>query len=264
MKKLRMRSVLVAAGGLSLACPRDAFADEKTECAAAHANGQELRARSAWQQAQKRFQFCARSTCPAVVVADCVRWYDELSVAMPHVIVAAKAPDGRDTAEAALLIDGTRVSDRLSATAIPVDPGEHVFRLEHPGWAPLEQRVLAREGDKQQRVMLRFAPPERVEAERRSPMLGIVLVSLGVVGAAVAVPVGISAKSRQNGLDNTCGTTGSCAPSQVGPIERDYWIAGIVGGIGVVALGLGIWQLVSRGGDPPPVGFSPGGLRVAF
>jgi hypothetical protein len=268
---MRRGACALLATAIPLLSPHVVRADDKAACIDAHGAGQEQRLKSHWLDAEKSFKLCARSTCPSVIVTDCVRWYDELRAAIPGVIVAAKAPDGSDTMDASLIIDGARVADHLSAMSIEVDPGEHTIALEHSGWPSVAQKVVLREGEKERRVILSFAAdgsepmPAAVPSGRPSPLLGILLVSTGVVAAAVSIPLGVVGKVQEDDLaSQPCGRAGTCSRGDVDAIARDYWIAGIVGGLGAVALGLGIWQLVSRGQERPAVALSASGIRFAF
>src|SRR5262249_32066374 len=90
------------------------------------------------------------------------------------------------------------------------------------------------------------APPEK-----RSSTLGIVLLGVGAVAAGTAVTFGGLGKSRQNDLDaQAWAANGTCSPSDVDVVRRDYWIAGIAGGVSVVAIGLGLWQVLSQSSRP--------------
>ena len=167
---------------------------------------------------------------------------------MPSVLVIAKDPQGSDTVDVRLVVDGRRVADRLPATAVEMDPGEHALRLEHAGWPSVERRVVVREGEKDRHVALRFAAAREagVAHERGSPTLGIVMLGVGIVAAGIAVTFGVLGKSRENELASApCGQDGTCAHDEVNVVRRDYWTAGIAGGVAALALGIGIWQLLT-------------------
>ena len=48
-------------------------------------------------------------------------------------LISATRPDGADTIDARLIIDGNLVSERVPTTSVDLDPGEHTIRLEGHG-----------------------------------------------------------------------------------------------------------------------------------
>jgi hypothetical protein len=268
------RAAAIGLVAVALLGPRGAGAQStKAACIAAHGDGQELRLHGRWRDAEARFRACSTG-CPGPITEDCARWYDEVRAKMPTLLVAATGPDGADTVDVALLVDGVHTADRLPATAFEVDPGEHVVRLEHPGWTPVEQRIVVRESEKDKRVALSFAPAsapsagtsEAAPAASSAPVLGYVLLGVGAVAAAVAIPFFVVGKVDENDLRNdSCGPTATCLPDTVGQINRDYAVAGIAGGVGLVAIGLGVWQLLShKSARATDAVFGPSGVTVSF
>jgi hypothetical protein len=251
----------LAAGGRARA------ADAKAACIEAHARAQELRIGGRWRKAQEELRACAQSSCPAPVVEDCARWHGELKRQMPSVVLAANGPDGGDTLDVRLIVDGAPLAERLPTTAVELDPGEHVVRLEHSGWRPVEQRVVVREGEKERRLTLHFAAQrmESAASERSSrSALPIVLLGAGLAATGVGVTFGVLGRGRETELaDSPCGQAGRCAPSDVDVVRRDYWIAGIAGGIGLAAVGIGIWLLVARPADASHAALSRSVARVS-
>jgi hypothetical protein len=222
----------------------------KAACVDAHARAQEHRLAGRWRKAQEDLRTCAQAECPQPVTEDCTRWHSELTKQMPSVVFVAKGPNGDDTLDVHLVVDGTSIAERLPPTALELDPGEHTVTLEHSGWKPIEERIVVREGEKERKVTLRFELPSRESAVRARPSraaLPILVLGAGIVATGIGTTFGILGRSRELDLANSpCGHTGTCAPSDVDVVRRDYWILGIAGGIGLVAIGLGIWQLVTR------------------
>jgi hypothetical protein len=200
-----------------------------------------------------------------------MRMYEEIQSAMPSLVIAAKRPDGADATGVRLLVDRLLVAERLPPTAVDLDPGEHVIRLEHAGWMPAEQMVVLREGEKNRRLTLRFEhlPPSTPgdHARIRTPnVLGMVMLGVAVVAAGVGVTFGVIGKVGENDLaSSACGQNGTCSRDAVDAIRRDYWTAGIVGGIGAVSLGIGLWQINTQPAmTAGHVVFGPSGVRAAF
>ena len=67
---------------------------------------------------------------------------------MPSVVLVAEDADGKDVLVARVTMDGKAFAEKLGATALPVDPGNHVFRFEAPGTPPAEATIFVREGEK--------------------------------------------------------------------------------------------------------------------
>lgn len=270
--------LVAVACAATVAAPGAAHADDKTACIEADTQGQEARLKGRWRDAEVFFRACLRLQCPAAIAQDCTARYDDVRASMPMLLVAAHQPDGTDTVDARLLVDGQLVSSILPATGIEVDPGEHVVTIEHAGWAAPEQRIVVREREKDRKLVFQFAlQPAPGSTAPSTPdgaagtaheggvdVLGLTLTASGglavAVGATFAV---IGLAHRSSLLSNSCAASETCSPSDVGAINRDYWIGGIVGGIGLVALGIGVWELVTH---HPRQRVDAGlqGLRVSF
>jgi len=252
-----------------------AQAQDKNACIDADTQGQELRLKGHWREAEVLFQTCLRLQCPAAVAQDCSARYDDVRSSMPTLLVAAQQPDGTDTVDARLVIDGQVVSPSLSATAIELDPGEHLVTIQHDGWIAPEQRVVFREREKDRRLAFQFAVPsspalssrEVGETEQRRggvDTLGVTLTVSGGIAVAVGATFAVAGLAKRSSLlADSCSTSKTCSPDDVSTINRDYWVSGIVGGVGLVALGLGIWELVTNHERPRAQGGLPG-LQLSF
>jgi hypothetical protein len=238
---------------VSILVATPAYAGEKAACIEAHASGQELRLSGKWVEAAKKFRECSSATCPGPVTQDCTRWYEELRVSTPSIIVAVTRPDGAETIDVGLSIDGVRVADRLPATSIELDPGEHMVRVERVPWGPVEQRVVVREKERDRRVALRFeplAPQPKASAISHSSTFGWVMVGVGGAASLAGGTFGVLGKLREDELASSpCGHDGTCSHEEVDVVRQRYWMAGIAGGVGVLAIGVGLWYLLSHGSE---------------
>jgi hypothetical protein len=228
-------------------------ANDKEVCLDAHAKGQELRLAGKWVAATTLFRTCSAGTCPGPVTQDCTRWCDELHAATPSILVAATRPDGADTVDVTLVIDGARASERLPTTSLELDPGEHTIRLEHAGWLPVEERVVLREREKDRRVGLRFklSSPATTASTSGGSTFGLVMVGVGAVLLTTGITFGVLGKVREDDLaGSVCGRNGTCATEDVDVVRQRYWIGGITGGAGVLALAVGLYSLLTRPSAP--------------
>jgi hypothetical protein len=159
-----MRPTFVACWlALSFAAERPAHADEdeKRACVEAHEQGQLLRNDGKLHDARARFLQCARASCPPLVVRDCAQFEQEVLQNQPTLVIAAQDPDGRDTTDARVSVDGTLLVDRLDAASYDIDPGSHTLRFETPGSPPEEMHLVLRMGEKNRRVSVRFRLPAK-------------------------------------------------------------------------------------------------------
>ena len=129
-----------------------ALADTKAECVAAADQGQSLRDDGKYRRARDAFATCARDVCPKVVVQQCSQWLHDLDAAMPTVVLGAKDDGGNDVASAHVTIDGQPLTETLDGKPVPVDPGVHAMRFEHPGSQPAEANVVIRAGEKNREI----------------------------------------------------------------------------------------------------------------
>jgi hypothetical protein len=251
---------------LLLAGPARAQSD-KDSCIAAHFQAQKLQIDGHWREAQRRFQTCLAATCPPEIVQDCSERYEALRKAIPTVLVAARGPDGMDTIDARLVIDGKATASPLPSVGVEMDPGEHVLRVEHEGWLAAEQRIVLREHEKDRRVMFEFTAPkarEPAKAAAGPDVLGLALtVGGGIVTVVGAGFVAWGLVQRGDLLGQPCAPTRTCSPDDVGAIDRSYWTGGIALGVGLVALGIGIWELSSHR-ERPAVSTNASGVGFSF
>jgi hypothetical protein len=135
-----------------------ARADTKSDCVAASDQGQQLRDDGKYQRAQAAFQVCANDACPKVVSRLCTQWLEELGRSMPTVVLGAKDEHGLDVVDARASLDGTPWVQKLDGKPVPIDPGEHILRVERDGSQPVEQRIVVRAGEKSRVVTIAFSP----------------------------------------------------------------------------------------------------------
>jgi hypothetical protein len=145
---------------------------------------------------------CSAEGCPKVVQHDCVQWLAEVTSALPSIVLGARDADGNDVLELRVLSDGRLLAEKLDGKALFINPGPHVLRFEPVNRAPFEQTVIVRTGEKNR----------------------IVNVT----------------------LPRTPGETGSAAPTSdesasSATANRRRTIGFIVGGVGIVALGVGAY-----------------------
>lgn len=204
------RSLVVATASLALALAGAgrARADSKQECSLAYDQTQTLRDGGKLVEARRQALRCSASTCAAFVVKDCARWLQEIDASLPTVVFTAEDASGADTLAVRLFVDDQLLGEKLDGKAVALDPGEHTLRFEAAGGAVVEQKLVARQGEKNRAVALLpptpkapaaiapLAPPEptRPEPPARAPTPGTVTPPWGGqrIGAFVVGGVGIA------------------------------------------------------------------------
>jgi hypothetical protein len=139
-----------------------ALADDKADCLAAAASGQNFRDAHQLVEARDKFRVCARDVCPVVVQRDCLGWLDAVERSLPTVVVSAKDGDGNDLIDVRVSVDGVAVATRLDGHSMPLDPGPHTFGFELSNGTKFERRVIVKEGSANQDVSVVLGTPTKV------------------------------------------------------------------------------------------------------
>ena len=233
---------------------RPARADDTSACIAASEAAQTLRDAHSLLEAREKLALCTRDVCPGPIRQDCIDLRAKVDAAMPSVVLRAKNAHGDDVTEGRVLCDGAPLATVLDGKAIAIDPGQHVLRVELPGEAPVERKIVVGEGEKDRLVVIDASPtgpsagpPEAAgqsAAAESAPRGGWFVPGLvaGSIGVAAAVPMAIlwaTATSDVHDMRNTC------APSAGGPgcpadrvdSDRTKLIAGDVF-LGIAAAGI--------------------------
>jgi hypothetical protein len=269
--------VVMGAAAPSAAQPA---APSKKECAAAYEDTQALRRDGRLAEAQKRALACTQDACPDVVKQDCTRWLAEIETNQPTVVFEAFDTRGAETASVEVSVDGAKLLERLDGKAVAVDPGERVFRyqLVDGSSAPVETRVVVREGEKNRKLTVRFAGAggAAVGSEYQGgegegdagsgggvPTLAWVLGGVGVVGIGAFATLGVLALNEKANREAPV-AEGGCAPNcsddQVSSVRSKLVLADVSLGVGVAALGVATYLFIASRKDAPAA--SQSALRV--
>jgi hypothetical protein len=266
----------VAAALTVLASPLVARADATDACIQASDEGQVLRDRGKLIAARERFVACSNDTCPRLVRTDCVSWLADIDKRIPSVVLSATDPDGNDTADVTVTMDGAALASRLEARAITVDPGPHRFRFERAGSPPVDEKVILREGELRREVVVRFSrTPRRAAAETgpsagSRPSRGAATAAIALFGVTLAsgglfAYFGATALRDADHLRATC--AGSCSPDDVDAIRTREIVANVALGTGLAAAAAGTLTLLVGPKEPAPsltVEATPGGGIVSL
>ena len=257
-------------------------ADEKLVCVRAVEHAQLVRLDGKLREAREGFMTCARAVCPDAIREDCTRWVVEVDASLPSVVFDAVWPDGRDATGMTVTVDGRSLAGAEKGRAVTLDPGEHAFRFEVPGAAPIETRNVIREGEKNRILRVTFTPyasPARVpltvpetssapsppnlwreikpeESRARPsprgpiPVAAFVLGGVGVIGFGGFAFLGLNGLDRYNSIaSSSCAPAHTCSPSDqtsLASARNEVLVGDILGCIGLAAAGAALWLVLTR------------------
>jgi len=117
-------------------------------CLDAHERAQVDRLQGHYLAARERLLVCAQRDCPRLVSTDCTTWLAALDTTLPTVVFAVSDNAGRDLLEARVIVNGKLIANHIDGHAVPLDPGVYTVRFEADGYAPDEQSLSVRDGEK--------------------------------------------------------------------------------------------------------------------
>jgi hypothetical protein len=233
-----------------------ARADEKRACVTSFEDAQRLRKENKLGASREHLLRCVQETCPAVVRDYCRSWLEDVDKAQPTIVVVARDGEGRDVGDVKMTLDGRPVAGQVVGAAIAVDPGEHALRFERDASPPVEEKLVAREGEKLRQVRVTFQVPAQTaavpeEAPKRGPStLAIIFGGVGVVALGSFAYFGLKALSDAHHLRDTCAPY--CDQADIDAVSTKNLVSGISLGVGIAALGVGTWLFLKsreREGD---------------
>ena len=234
----------------------------KKQCADAYVQAQKLKRGGELTKAREQLIVCAKSECMAAVKKDCLTWLDEVNEAIPSVVVVAEDPQGNETLQVKVTVDGEVVAESLGTEGIELNPGTHQFRFELEGQDPVEQEVILRAGERNKKVTVHFGEPEadkpaEIETEpavapeidqpaekKGPPVASYVLGGVGVVALAGAGFFWLGAESKKSDLEDS-GCKPNCDSADVDSIKQKRLFGDIALGVGVVSLGVATYLWLS-------------------
>jgi hypothetical protein len=281
-------TVAAAADPTSLACIRAAE------------DGQAARDRGALLHARELFARCAARECPDVLRRDCTGWLEEAHKQTPSVVVQARDAHGRDVLHAKAIVDLVPRQSQLDGTAIELDPGPHVVRVEAAGSEPVETRVVLAAGEKNRSILVAVAseqtaspsheapeagpndgpnteaalqPPSRqIPRKHGLPFAAYLFGGVGVAALGVFGYFGIRGMLDADHLRETC--VPGCQTADVNAVRSKLVVADVALGVGLVSLAAATWLTVraltapghagSKRRGAPCLGDANGGVILRF
>jgi hypothetical protein len=220
--------------------PARAEAQTKQACYDAYEQGQRLRRAGQLRRARENLLVCARDPCSLVFQPECVGWLAEVDRVQPTLVVDVR-DRGAAITQVVVRVDGEVLATKLDGREMPVDPGEHSFRVELPTGTTMEKREVVLEGEKARRLVFEI-PKEPAKPARDAPLaeappfpwggvLSSAAAGLSIAGFAY---FGLTGLARRSTLD-ACGLY--CNRSDIDYTRTHFVIADVFLGVSVIALG---------------------------
>jgi hypothetical protein len=236
-------------------------------CIKASIDAQEMRSAGRWASAKEALAICSDPACPAMIRHDCSQWMAEITAATPTIVLGAVDASGTDLTDFQVFVDNTEMTSRVSAQAIPVDPGAHVVRYVRAGSTPVERQFVVREGEKARSLVVTMTP---VNGAAGAPLpvppaeaphgfwtntrAAVALGAVAIVTAGVGAFFAYEDVTHTSVLDSEC-LHGACppgspnrdrVPSQVTTVNAERALTGVSFGLGAAALAAMTYVLVAH------------------
>jgi hypothetical protein len=191
--------------------------------------------------------------------------------------------------EPVVKLDGAPIGRAAWGTPVAIDPGSHEIaasatgkkpwvsgftialaekkRIEVPALEIDPNAAATTEPEPASAGAAQTAPADRSERPGGSTTLGWVIGGAGVAAIGVGTFFGFQTLSKKKQSDELCPTDSSCSDRGVELNEEantSAWISNIGFGLGLVAVGVGTYIIVSRSGSSATTGRETPGRTVAL
>jgi hypothetical protein len=229
--------LLLAMGGVARAD------DDPSSCAAAAEEGERLTQAGKLLEARAAVGACLKVECPAVVRKHCGEQLANLGARLPSLAVRVLGPDGDDLAAATYTVDGAEPS-AVDGHARPLNPGRHVIEAHAAGYPPARQTVVVAAGERDRVVVM------RLDAPRASSVRPVVFWSAAGLAAVAFTSATVFGVRGIEGRSDLGECRPSCSTAAVDAVRTDFIVADVSAVVGVVAVGVAAYVLLSRPSAP--------------
>lgn len=254
-REKRLLSIAIVAAAF-VARPAVAEADERERCATSAEHAQQLRDEGKYRRAREEMLVCARDVCPAPIKSDCGVWLTELDRDAPTVVFGAHDEKGSDLFDVKVSMDGALLQSRLDGKPVLVDAGEHTFSFESPDGSVRDERLLIRAAEKGRPIIVTFGEgpagggaetvgaAEGADVDKRGSIVPSLVV--GGIGVAALGSFAYFGLSGMGAIDDLQDCKPNCAKEDVDGARTKLLIADVSLGVGVVAIGVATYLLLTR------------------
>jgi hypothetical protein len=207
-----------------------------------------------YRKARERLLECVNAQCGGDVRRRCAATLQKLDSITPSIVVRAEDASGNDVMDVSVSLGDERLVNSLDGMAIPVDPGEHRFVFTRTGQTPVVQTLTIAQGEKFRAIDVVIGseptlalPPasaaaaEHVDSTDRLVASGT-LIGVGLVGVGSFVWLGLRARSGEEALQR-CDP--GCSKGRADSVRKRYLLANVSMGVGVAAIGVATYLLLS-------------------
>jgi hypothetical protein len=260
------------------------------ECVSANESAGPLQHAGKLREARASLLRCSSASCPSVVRDDCIKTATQVDAAVPTIVFEAQDAAGNDVSAVRVTMDGEALADKLTGTALEVDPGEHVFVFQADG-PSVEKRLILHQGEKNRRERIVLAAPAFASPAASSAQpepapegarglgsqktLAIVAGGVGVVGVAVGSVLGLLASSKWDQAKTDCAAgcaLGTPARDEASSAHSLATLANVSFAAGAIGLAAGaiLWVVAPRAKPAaalrvvPLIASSSGGLAASW
>ena len=262
---MRRAPILLIAATSAHASAALAQPDPVANCVSAHDGAQDDRQQGKLGGCTRQAGACAPPMpARALFASSAAKLLSEVEKSLPSVVFVVKDGDGDgdELSDVSVFADGKKVTERLTGTAVALDPGPRVFRFERAGATPMEKSVVVREGEKLQRVEIAFPstkpspaksgvdpgrhkdakPPKEDRGSAGIPAASYAFGGLALVALGGFTYFALSGRNKENDLRDSCAP--NCKSGSSDDMYRDYIVADIALGVAAVSTGLAIYFLI--------------------
>lgn len=250
-RRKRRARASIAVIAASLVTIGNARAADK-DCMTSASEGQDARDQGHLVEARAHFQRCAQAECPAPIPTYCTDWLKEVERKIPSLVVRVVDGNDGDLTDATVFLDERAVP--LDGRSVELDPGKHRLRVSRSGSKSSESELIAAQGEKDRRVLVRLAsdaplvtpavPPSAKLADpsppsssSRVPTASWIAWGIGAVGLLSFSAFGLKARLDYDSYASTCDN--HCSISDRDSVSRTVTAADVSLVVGLVGAGVG-------------------------
>lgn len=245
---------MLVASALSMGEARAADKD----CMMSASDGQDARDQGRLVEARTHFQRCAQTECPAPIPTYCADWLKEVERKLPSLVIRVVDGNDGDLTDASVFLDDRPLP--LDGRSIEVDPGKHRLRVTRSGSKASETELIAAQGEKDRRVLVRLAGEKPLETQAVLPKARVaepaapsmfahipkaswIAWGIGAAGLLSFSAFGLKARLDYDSYSSTCGN--HCSLSDRDSVSTTVTVADVSLVVGLVGAGVGtlLWLM---------------------